>query len=143
MLESWNPLGLTVPNKKPRNKTIVDGILNAAEYSGVDTTGLHTLLKAMSPRMSKVDNAQVSFYENSVKCVADNLTRTTPARFLRRIIPTVSNTMAEAFALFWKNNVSHNPKDYVLYVGNTRKDFKQSFVNVCCRQEFPPARAGR
>lgn len=116
--------------KRVQNKKIVDALLNAADLLKVDTNKFKELLKLMLPKKG-TNPEQVSFFENYTKFNLDRRTVTTPGRFLGRIFPDAPDQLKEAFASWWQTTIVFNPEDYILYIGDTKDDFRDAYLKYC------------
>lgn len=134
LIEGWwkNFTGEVRPaiTKRVQNKKIVDALLNAADLLGKDTSELKALLKLMLPKKG-TNIEQVSFFENYTKFTLDRRTVTTPGRFLGRIFPDAPDQLKEAFASWWQTTIVFDMTDYILHLGDTKDDFRNSFRKYC------------
>jgi len=115
--------------RKPKNNKILNAIYIAGDMMGVDHKGLFEYLKRLAPRKSKTDGEKVAYFDNSYKYAGELLTTTSPGKFLKKVIPGVDDKIAEAFAIFWQNNVAFDPDDFIIHIGDTKEDFKEAFTN--------------
>ena len=117
--------------KRVQNKKIVDAMLNAADMLGVDSAEVSTLMKMMLPKKATTGE-DISFFNDYNKYnngLIKHRTKTTPGRFFRKVFPSASDRLVEAFAAFYQTNVVFDVEDYILCVGDTKEDFKKAFRN--------------
>lgn len=116
--------------KSIRNKKIVDALLNAADLLTVSSSEVKALMKLMLPMKASTPE-DISFFDNYNKYILGEVrhrTKTSPGKFFRKIFPTATDPLVEAFAAFYSNNIEFNSSDYILHVGDTKEDFKNAFT---------------
>lgn len=115
--------------KRVQNKKIVDAMLNAADMLGVNSVEVATLMKLMLPKKASTTD-DISFFNDYNKYNLGEIrhrTKTSPGKFFRKVFPSATDPLVEAFAAFYQTNVVFDPSDYILHIGDTKEDFKKSF----------------
>jgi hypothetical protein len=115
--------------KRVQNKKIVDAMLNAADMLGVDSGEVNQIMKMMLPKKASTTD-DISFFNDYNKYLGGlvrHRTKTSPGRFFRKVFPTATDPLVEAFAAFYQTSVVFDPSDYILHVGDTKEDFKKAF----------------
>jgi hypothetical protein len=135
----WKPYHMLNEGNRPRltkrvqNKVLVESLLNAADMLDVNSDEVKQLMKLMLPKKAS-DNESISFFNDYNKYNLGKLkhrTKTSPGKFFRKVFPSASDRFVEAFVSFYNNKILFDPDGYILHVGNTKEDFKRSFVNYC------------
>lgn len=140
LIESfWKPYHMLNEGDRPKltkrvqNKTLVESLLNAADMLSVSADEVKQLMNLMLPKKAS-DNESISFFNDYNKYNLGEVkhrTKTSPGKFFRKVFPSASDKLVEAFVSFYNNKIVFDPDDYILHVGTTKEDFKRSFVSYC------------